>query len=258
VWMPIAGVTLAAVIAAIFILWMLLRREPAPPPPPPVPVSTQVRTLMERLGEARTAEEILPLIRDPEKHAARVRAWCAAGIRALPLRTENPMVELSVPRAVLGHQTVTVTAAFASGPLILPVLCVETPDGWRVDWGAFARTGDLSPAAFLEQKPSAPVRLYLIAQQSTYYNGPYADPARWLSLRLTDSTGENVFYAAVPRSEAALLTALADLPPPVQPEGVNLAVHGRRKVLRLKFTHPELRPPQAEVTAVEGEGWFIP
>ena len=39
---------------------------------------------------------------------------------------------------------------------------------------------------------------------------------------------------------------------------VNLARYAKRKALRLRFTHPELSPPHAEVTTVEGDGWFIP
>jgi hypothetical protein len=262
VWMPIAGVTLAAVIAAIFILWMVMRPEPKPEAAPPVPMSAQVSTLMQRLGAAHTAEEILPLIREPEKHAARVRGWCAAAPLKLPLQTQNPQVELTPQRASLGYQTATVTASFASGPSVLRILCVETADGWRIDWPAFAHTGDMTAAECIERKPAEPVLLYLIVQQSTYYNGPYADAARWLSLRATDAAGSTVFYAAVPRHEDSLLKALADLPPPAETvgvkEGVNLALHGRRKALRVKFSHPQLQPPHAEVTAVEGDGWFIP
>lgn len=256
-WVPFAGAVLVAVIATIFLFWMLIKPEPAETRTEvtAVPVDTQVRALIAKFGAARRAEEILGTLRNPDRHTTAVMAWCANPANKLPL--DGELIELARPRPALGHEIAVATARLGQRPL-MQVLCVNTPAGWRIDWRAFSQGGDMSAEAFLAKKPAVPTLVFLVAQQSTYYNGPYADQAAWLNLRLTDTSGSTTFYAAVPRSDAGLIKALDDLPPPVDREGVNLARYAKRKALRLKFTHPELSPPQAEVTAVEGDGWFIP
>ena len=257
IWVPFVGAALVAVIACIFLLWMLMKPNPAESRPEvtAVPMERQIHTLIGKFTAARTAEEIPSTLRDPDRQSTSVLAWCADPANKLPL--DGELIELARPRTALGHDLVTATARLGQRPL-LQLLCVNTPAGWRIDWRAFIQAGDMSAAEFLTKKPAAPALVFLVAQQSTYYNGPYADAAAWLNLRLTDTSGTTTFYAAVPRSDAALLKALADLPPPADREGVNLARYAKRKALRLRFTHPELSPPHAEVTTVEGDGWFIP
>lgn len=257
IWVPFVGASLVAVIACIFLLWMLIKPNPAESRPEvtTVPLDIQIQTLIKKFAGASTAEGILSTIREPDRQSASVLAWCADSANKLPL--DGELIELARPRTAMGHTLVTATARLGQRPL-MQILCVNTPAGWRIDWRAFTQAGDMKAEEFLTKKPTTPALVFLVAQQSTYYNGPYADAAAWLNLRLTDTTGANTFYAAVPRSDAALLKALDDLPPPVDREGVNLARYAKRKALRLKFTHPELTPPHAEVTAVEGDGWFIP
>lgn len=257
VWMPVAGVTVGVVLVAIFLLWMRLRPDPVPAPVPVVPerMREEIAEVVARLGRAVKAEEFLALIREPEKYAGEVRAWCSAEAEKLPLRGE--MLDVGAEQKALGHSLVRATASFADRPLV-QLLLVKTGEGWRLDWRAFTQRGDLTVGEFLERRAGEESLVFAVVQRSSYYNGPYADKEGWLSLRVTDAAGQHGFFAAVSRGNVAAVQALADLPMPAVREGEDLARYARRKALRLKWTHPDTVPPQAEVTAVAGEGWFVP
>lgn len=257
-WMPAVGAALAVVLVSVFFLWIRVRPAPREAPAAAtaeIPVREEIAVLVRRVGLAEKPDDFLPLIREPERFAGEVRAWCGAAPVRLPMTGE--LVDAGPVRESRGHSLLTATATFTERKLV-QLLFVKTTAGWRLDWRAFVQRGDLTVGEFMEQRPASPALVYVVAQRSSYHNGPYADPEIWLSLRVCDASGQHVFYAAVPRSDAAAMQALADLPETAGREGVDLARHARRKALRLRWGHPDLPLPQAEVTAVEGDGWFVP
>lgn len=259
VWMPIAGIMLALVFAAIFAIWMLQRPKTlAAPPEESLSPDERViiKELVARFSAARSPEELLPLIREPDKFEKPLRAWCAANPGALPLGGE--ILSIGAGREAFGvtlRQAAVVWRELPKGLLLV----AGTPAGWHVDWRAFEGTGDLSMADFVAQKPSAPALVLAVVRRSDFYNAAYSDSKVWESLHVCDRMGDHSFYAYVPRSDTALLKSLEILPPGGRRGDLKPDKASRRLALRLVFRNPESAAVrQAEVTAVEGDGWYLP
>ena len=262
VWVPMAGVALCFIFLAIFAVWMGWGRHARPSAPaaatPPVEAREEIRRLAGHWMTARTPEDLLGLVRQPETFTGAVRAWCAAHPHALPLG--GSVLGVSDPRKVLGARVAEVPIHFDTIPG-MSMITVETPAGWKVEWRAFSGIGDLSVEEFLRAKPAAPALIMAVVLRSDYYNGPYSDPAAWLCLRLNDLSGTHPFYAYVPRNKAPLMEATASLPP--APAGLTgktgISKSSRLMALRLHFSDAAAAANgQAEVTSVAGESWYVP
>ncbi len=259
VWMPIAGIMLALVFVAIFAIWMLHRPETqAAPPRESLPPDERViiKELVARFSAARSPEELLPLIREPDKFEKPLRAWCAANPGALPLGGE--LLNIGPGREAFGVTLRQAALAWRELPKGL-LLLAGTSSGWRVDWRAFEGTGDLSLADFVAQKPSVPALVMAVVRRSDFYNAAYADSKVWESLHLCDRMGDHSIYAYVPRSDAALLKSLEILPSGGRQGDLDPVRASRRLTLRLIFRNAgSATALQAEVTGVEGDGWYLP
>ncbi len=259
VWLPIAGIALAVVMASIWAIWMLSRPETKNAEAPEViPPSEDeaMSAVVEGFSAARTAEEMLPFIREPEKFAPAVRAWCAAHPERLPVG--GSFIKMVSTREAPGHVISQVSVQLPRDAPVSLWMLVKSHDTWRVEWRAFTGIADIAVEEFAAKKPDAPALVLSLVQRSDYYNGTYASRDDWQSLRVTDRMGGVSFHAYVPRREAALLEKLKVLPPSRR-DGVDLPNTARRLALRMRFASPEAAAlGLAEVSAIEGDGWFIP
>jgi hypothetical protein len=262
VWVPIAGAALCFVFVAIFAVWMAwgrpARHSKAAVVSPPAEARDEIRRLAGHWMSATTPEDLLALVRQPETFTGAVQAWCAAHPNALPLG--GSVLGVSAPRKVLNTRVAEVPIHFDTIPG-MSMIAVETPAGWKVEWRAFSGIGDLSVEEFLRVKPAVPALILAVVLRSDYYNGPYADTAAWLCLRLNDLSGTHPFYAYVPRGKAHLMEAMAGLPPaPAASAGkAELAKSSRLMALRLHFNDAAATANgQAEVTSIAGESWYVP
>jgi len=258
VWLPIAGVTLAVILASTWAIWMVNRPETKSAEAPEAALQSEedlLRALVTAFSGARWAGELSRYIREPEKFAAGVSEWYSANAARLPLRGRFLRVESA--REAFGHQIRQVSVQLPDGSIVLWMLTRRDRD-WRVDWRAFTGRADRNPEEFLTQKPSDPCLVLAVVQLSDYYNGAYANSQDWQCLYVTDANGTHSFHAYVPRRDAAMMEKLQVLPPSTR-EGRNLAATSRRLALRMVFkTLESAALGQAEVTAIEGNGWFIP
>lgn len=258
VWLPVAGVTFAVIIASIWAIWMMNRPESKNADAPEAPVRSEedeLRNLVAAFSAAKTAEEMLLSIREPEQSTPAVREWCAANASRLPLGAQFLRVESG--REAPGHRIRQVSVKLPDQSVVLWMLVRKDRD-WRVDWRAFTGVADKSVEEFLAQKPADPCLVLAVVQLSDYYNGAYANSQDWQCLYVIDPKGTQSFHAYVPRQDAAMMEKLAVLPPSTR-EGRNLPATSRRLALRMAFKTPESAAlGQAKVTAIEGNGWFIP
>lgn len=259
VWMPMAGIALAVVLAAIFGMWMLWRpdtKSAAVPPVEPPGSLEEIKTLVARFMAARTPEDLMLLIREPEKFSAPVRDWCASRPGGLP---PGGTLLRVVTKRVGDTRLAEAAVRFDQAP-DRNLLCVETPAGWRIDWRAFTGVGDMSFPEFVAQKPSTPTVLMTVARVSDYYNGPYANRAIWQCLHIADDTGGHTFYGYIPRRNVALMERISRLEPARSPQAAELNRVSRSLALRVHVAPNAAAadPLQVEVDAVEGEGWFVP
>ena len=63
----------------------------------------------------------------------------------------------------------------------------RTPSGWKIDWEASVGYNATTPAAFLAQRPTTPVRFRVWAELSDYYNYAFMNGQKqWYSVALSD------------------------------------------------------------------------
>lgn len=260
VWLPIAGIALVFIFGGIWALWMGTRPETKPAEltaAEPPGDEEQIKALVTKFTAAKSADELLLLVREPEKYAAAVKSWIVTHTDAIPPGGE--FAGLGPSRIAFGTRLYQVALSYqrdAHRQTIL--LAALTKTGWRVDWLAFTGVGDISFEEFTVSKPSRPVLMLSLAQRSSYYNGDYANENIWQSLRVTDRLDGPVVHAYVPRRDVALMEKLNVLPAAPR-EGGDMPATSRRLALKLHFANPDsARLGLAEVTAIEGDGWFIP
>jgi len=257
-WLPVAGVTLAVVLGSIWAIWMMSREETKVAEPPPARAETDeegIRRTVTGFAEARTAPEMLPFIRDGAKFAASVTDWCATYALRLPLRAEFRRIETARP--AYGWQLRQVSVTLPDGTVEV-WLMAKKDAGWFIEWRAFTKFGEISLEDLLREQPAEPKLVLALVQRSDYYNGAYANADAWQCLHITDRLGGAGLHAYVPRGDAAMMEKIQHLPDSLR-DGRNLPATARRLALRLRLVPAESQAVrQAEVTAIEGDGWFIP
>ncbi len=261
VWLPIAGITLAVVLGSIWVIWMMVRPETKSAEAAEILEESEeqglVRTVQE-FSRARTPGEMLPFIRDPDRFADAVTAWCSTYALRLPLQAEFRRIETA--RDAYGWQLRQVSVSLPDGSVEV-WLMVKKDARWLVEWRAFARLGEITLDELLRLQPAEPRLVLSMVQLSDYYNGAYADEKKWQCLHITDRLGGAGLHAYVPRDHPAMMEKIQHLPPSRR-DGRNLAATARRLALRLRLVPAAEGAPaavrQAEVTAIEGDGWFIP
>lgn len=255
VGLPIAGITLAVVLAGIWTLWIIYRPETKNADPEitlPPSEDALLTDLIAKFSAAQSPEEVLPLVRQPEAHGGSVRAWLAK--HPGPVSPGGAFLRIVSRRTALGTNLCQVAVNGRKEPLLL----AETKDGWRVEWRAFAAEGDLSVEECRLRRPERPVLVLAVVRRSDYFNGPYLSNNVWQCLHVGGSKGDPGFYAYVPRNDLAMKEKLKVLPAP-RIDGEDREGASRRLALRVRFASEEAKRLElAEVVAVEGDGWFIP
>ena len=140
----------------------------------------KVADVVNRFVNARTMDERLAVVRDPD----RVR----------------PLVESFEPKVGLGKATALnpfgggtdgrnpydiFVATFEDNRSRL-VCVVRTPSGPLVDWEAFSRQGTVTPEALLSGSATAG-EMRVLAKPTNYFNYGFKDDGTWLALDLANS-----------------------------------------------------------------------
>lgn len=225
-----------------------------PPAAAEIPPREQARAVISKFLKARTPDELLSSVRNPGIWDAALRKWCSA--RSAPLPLGGSITAQKLPRNTLGYRVLESSVELGDGTASV-ILCVESPDGWQIDWMSFAKAGAMTLAEFLASRPEKPVTIPVMAQFFSYHNGPFADPERYRCLRLTDDSNSLSLYGYVD---------VKAVPPVKLPAGIPaFDTTSRRAQPRLPMTltmrFPEGSSPgavQVEITGITGEGWFVP
>ena len=146
--------------------------------------------------EAQTVDELLPLLFHPEAGDDVVRRYYETEER-LPLGKDLGE-EYFIPPGNSPENVVSFSFTDSSGrPRDFVV--VEKPGGMLIDWPSLVGLGELLVKSFIEQKPAESVVLRAKARLGHYYNNHFSDSTKWLSIRLSDVTDDNVIHGYVDR-----------------------------------------------------------
>ncbi|MBK1834189.1 hypothetical protein [Roseibacillus ishigakijimensis] len=186
----------------------------------PIPGDALLQLTSKDIEEAKEAalaflkvEEIAhlrPLIRDPERVMPLIESYYQdQAYQAYP----TAKIEDTGQAQAAKH--------FASFSIILPdyhtrPIAVEaTENGYLVDWESWVGHGERPWKEFMAEKVTAPTRMRVTIQRSTYYNYDFQDERRWRCYELMRTVDEPVLFAYLP-AESELRRELPGAEDPAQ------------------------------------------
>jgi hypothetical protein len=260
-WMLIGGAVLFLLILAGVLLTMS-GGEPPPPvlvksptvksPAPPsateaaAPLSdaaflAEAEPLARKFLEARRIEDLLPLVRNPDQAAARMRRCYSDGKITPPGMTGfNTTSEISRSGAI--SNLMVRTRDYEDKPLSF----AATPQGIKIDWESWVGWADMSWEQFLESKPTTARVFRLSLSAVDYYNFDFSDDGKWQAYRLESPDGAHAIYGYVERGSLVSAT----IHPPADSEFM-------RMTLALKFPNNPTSGNQVLIEKFIAEGWAL-
>jgi len=161
-------------------------------------ILTETEPLARKFLEATTVDELLPLIRNPQRAKPRLQHQYPQGrIEPSGLAQFNTSGNLA-----FGDSSTVVevrTRNFESRQLTF----VETPGGLKIDWESWVGWSEMSWRELLAAKPSQATEFRVIVKRVDYYNFAFTDDSQWQSYRLESADGEHMIFGYVQRGSAA-------------------------------------------------------
>lgn len=208
-WFLAGGSTLLVVILGV-IFMATFAGDKAPPPPAPVHTAqypdasadaepgkanpipelgdaaflAAAEPLAKKFLEARNAEELLPLVRNPDVVGPRIMQYYRnspiepAGLSAF--NSQNEIV-----RDGLAYLVGVRTSDFEEKVMVF----ANTSQGLRIDWESWVGWSEMSWEQFLKTKPTTPQLFRVNLNKVEYYNMSFADEGKWQSHRLLSPDG---------------------------------------------------------------------
>jgi len=161
-------------------------------------ILAETEPLARKFLDATTVDELLPLIRNPQRAKPRLQREYPQG-RIVPpgLAQFNTSGDLAI-----GDSSTMVdvrTRKFENRQLTF----VETPEGLKIDWESWAGWSELSWPELLAAKPSQATEFRVVVKRVDYYNFGFSDDGQWQSYRLESLDGEHMIFGYVQRASAA-------------------------------------------------------
>ena len=162
--------------------------------------SDKIIQLARQFAEAKTTEERLKLVRDPQKMKPLVEAYHPT-IGFGKLRQIKPF-----GGGTDGSSPYEIFMATYDDEHSRLVCVLTTPEGLRVDWEAFSRQGTVTPEQ-LADGTAVKGEVRVLGSPSNYYNYRFNDDKKWLALQLSNSDWKDALtgYARVGSPEAEIL-----------------------------------------------------
>ena len=154
----------------------------------------ETEPLARKFLEAKSIDELLPLVHHPERAKPRLQRQFPQGrIEPPGLAQFNTTSNLSY-----GDSFITVdvrTRNFESRQLTF----IETPEGLKIDWECWAGWSEMTWPALLAALPTEATVFRVIVKRVDYYNFAFSDDTQWQSYRLESLDGEHMIFGYVER-----------------------------------------------------------
>ena len=152
----------------------------------------EAESLARKFLQAKTVEEMLPLVNEPDIAEKRMRPFYEAdGITAPGLSAFNSTGGFAVKGKLVSADLVT--GDFDQRPMAF----VDTPAGLRIDWESWAGWSEMTWGEFRSKKPTEPHVFRLSLSPVVYYNFGFDDESKWKSFRLESPDQEHSIYGYV-------------------------------------------------------------
>lgn len=195
--------------------------------------------LARKFLQAKTVEEMLPLVNGPETTEKRMRAFYQEdGVSPPGLSKFNSTGGFTVKGKLVSADVVT--GEFDQRPMAF----VETAAGLKIDWESWTGWSEMSWEEFRSKKPSEGHVFRVSLSPVVYYNFGFADESKWQSYRLESPDKEHSIYGYVEKGS-------------MLEERIRLDVDTKKVflILSLKFPAEAQTDNQVVIERFVNEGW---
>lgn len=195
--------------------------------------------LAKKFLTAKSVEELLPLVRNPEVAEARMKNFYPDGKIVAPgLSQFNSSGEISVLGRLLSLYVTTNDLDMKA------IAFVDTPQGLKVDWESWVGWSEMSWETFIKTKPATGHVFRVTLSAVEYYNFAFTDETKWKSYRLVSSDGEKSFYGYVEKGT-------------ILDQKIHLDADTKSLALMLSLKYPEgaTSGSQVEIERFVTDGW---
>jgi hypothetical protein len=226
----------------------------AQPPPTDVRMTEEWRlkatAVARKALAAATVDELLPVLYHPEVGDDVIRRYYATE-EPLPLGTDLVEAYIIPPGGAYEENVVAFQYLDAAKKPRAFVL-VEKPGGMLVDWPSLVGLGEMSIKEYLRRSPAEVVVVRARARIGHYYNDYFSDSSKWLSIRLSDVTDENVIHGYYDRA----MPAAAWMEQRFPNSEINPDVPDEPVIMVLKHPAGNLRSDQTRIVSLVATTWY--
>jgi hypothetical protein len=195
--------------------------------------------LARKFLEAKGVDEMLPLVRNPDTAAPRMRAFYPDGsIKAVGMAEFNTNAFVIRMGSALYVRIRTVDSEDKF------LAFFETADGLRIDWESWVAWSEMPWEAFMAAKPATAQVFRVKLSAVDYYNMDFADDAKWQSFFMESPDGSQTLYGYAEIGS----TLSVNLKPPSDAERIQLT-------LSLRYPPNASSPNQVIIEKIISESW---
>lgn len=201
----------------------------------------ELQPLSRKFLEAKSVDEMLPLVRDRRRVEPEMRAFYPGGVIPAPGLGQFNTLGAVAYRGKLASVGVR-TGDFEMKQLAF----IRTEEGLKVDWESYVGWSEMPWKDFVETKPEKPVLFRVVARDVEYYNFDYSDDVEWRSFQLGSPDGEQAVYGYAKRNSPA-------------EEALRPARKGETALVTLKLKYPAgaKQKNQVLVDSIVADGWVV-
>ena len=208
---------------------------------PQASLAAECEPIARKFLEAKSIEEILPLIYQAEAAEPKLRLHYQGGVI-----TPQGLSEFNVGQAmqVLG-KAVSFVVRNRDFDQKSMAFIDDGPQGLKIHWESFVGWSDMPWQEFLDQKPTTSKVFRVLLASVDYYNFGFKDDVKWQSYALESPDKSQVLYGYVEKE--------SDLNSKIK---LNPDVKNSPMMLSLKFPEGALTPIQVIIEGQVAEGWI--
>ncbi len=213
----------------------------------------ELESAIAKLRSVNSVNQLLPLVRDPERVTPAILAYYDRENPWQPLPATTHLIQEPPPFADGNYLVAVVELEFFK---TIPVSFEKTDKGFMLDWESYVGYGELTWPRFLNSKPEKPTLMRVVMKSgptTNYFDGNYASSRDWHCYQLTDRGADHFLYGyAKPGSEVDLQIKKALFVP-----GQTNPVKECYAVVRLKYPPRAQNIRQVEILEFLEKGWLI-
>lgn len=208
---------------------------------PQASLASECEPIARKFLEARSIEEILPLIHQAESAEPKLRRHYSGGVI-----TPQGLSDFNVGQSmqILG-KAVSFVIRNRDFDQKNMAFIDNGPDGMKLHWESFVGWSDMPWQQFMDEKPKTPKVFRVLVSEIEYYNFGFRDDGKWQSYALKSPDKLFTLYGYVEKD--SLLNSKIKLNPDVKISPM---------MLSLKFPEDGLSPTQVIIESQVAEGWI--